>query len=275
MISSQKIRGAVGGGVGWVLRNRILASLVLSVCLLALPQGALATSATWSGVTNFDYNTLTNWVGPPASIPGTNPAETATFTDTGIGNVGVSAATANAVGFAFQNTATPLITYTITVANGIHQGLAGVTTTDKGEVALAGTGTGTYTLTGACTFNLSNAEQTTTVSGVITNGTGAGSLTKTGSGTLALSGANTYSGGTTLTDGTLGIGIDSDVFGASGALGNGNLMVNSGTLKAVGGNHTLANNIVINDKLAYNSDGYILTLNGDLSGPGALIHNGC
>lgn len=275
MISSQKIPGAVGEGLGWVLRNRILGPLVLAVCLLALPQGAWATSATWSGVTNFDYNALTNWVGPPVSIPGTTAAEIATFTNNGFGDVGVSAATANAVGLTFSNTADH--DYTITVANGVHQGLTGVTTTGKGVVTLTGTGTGTYTLTGPCTFNIGDPDQNTNVSGVITNGTGAGSLTKAGSGTLILSGSNTYSGGTTLTAGTLGIGVDSVVAGggiASGALGTGTLTVDSGALQAVGGDHTLANNIVNNTEFIANG-AWNLTLNGVISGAGTLIEYIC
>ena len=233
MISSQKIRGAVGEGLGWMLRNRILGPLVLAVCLLALPQGARATSANWSGVTNFDYNTLTNWGGPPVSIPGTNAAETATFTNNGFGDVGISAATANAVGFTFSNTAGH--DYTIAVADGVHQGLTGVTTTGTGTVTLTGLpgpGSGTYTLTGPCTFNIGDPNQSTNVSGVITNGTGAGSLTKDGSGALILSASNTYSGGTTLTAGTSGIGVDSGF--TSGALGTGTLTVARETYKQWG-----------------------------------------
>lgn len=282
MISIRKILGAVGEGLGRVLRNRILWSPVLAACLLALPQGAWATSATWSAATNIDYNTLTNWAGPPASIPGTNAAETATFTDTGAGAVGVSAATAHAVDFTFSNTVGH--DYTIAVANGVHQGLTGVTTTGKGVVTLAcltgpgtGTDTGTYTLTGPCTFNIGDPDQNTQVSGVITNGTGAGSLTKAGSGTLILSGSNTYSGGTTLTAGTLGIAADSVVAGggiASGALGTGNLTVDLGALQAVGGNRTLANNIVNNTQLIAN--GFMsLTLNGVISGAGSLLEYIC
>ncbi|HLW92748.1 MAG TPA: autotransporter-associated beta strand repeat-containing protein, partial [Roseiarcus sp.] len=45
-----------------------------------------------------------------------------------------------------------------------------------------------------------------TLSGVIANGAGAGALTKIGSGTLILTGADTYSGGTTISAGTLQIG---------------------------------------------------------------------
>lgn len=280
MISSQKTRGAVGEGLRWVLMNPILGSLVLAVCLLTLPQGAWATSATWSAATNFDYNTLTNWQGPPFSIPGTNAAETAAFTDTGAGDVGVSAATANAVGLTFSSTSGH--NYTISVADGVHQGLTGVTTPGLGMVTLDGPGT--YTLTGACTFNVGGnitSPYSTIVNGVITDGTGAGSLIKTGSGILVLQGANTYSGGTTLTGGALGIGVDSVVSGGvitSGALGTGTLTVVDGTLMVPFYGtlltRTLANNIVITDALTIGS-GNNLTLNGVISGDGTLIHDMC
>ncbi len=131
---------------------RILGTFILVGCLLALPQGAWADSATWSAATNSDYNTLTNWSGTPASIPGTNPAEMATFTDTGSGGVGVgiSAATTNAVGLTFSTTSGH--NYTISVADGVRQGLTGVTTPGLGLVTLDGPGA--YTLTGVGAFNI-------------------------------------------------------------------------------------------------------------------------
>ncbi len=122
----------------------------------------------------------------------------------------------------------------------------------------------------------------TTFGGIISDGggSGAGSIDKQGAGTLILSGANTYSGGTTLSAGTLGIGVDSVVSGGhiiSGALGTGTLTVATGTLQvpdSAGVPHTLANNIVINTALTvYN--GLSLTLNGVISGAGKLIEDMC
>jgi autotransporter-associated beta strand protein len=255
-------------------------TLALALCLLILPRAGWSDSATWSGAAGFDYNTLTNWAGFPASIPGANPSETATFTDTGAGSVGIGAATAYPVGWIFSNT--PEHDYTITVAGGVRQGLTGITTTGKGIVTSIGAagGAGTYSITGPSIFNISDNEdpfKSTTFATVITDGDGAGILDKTGDGLITLSGANTYSGGTMLNAGTLGIGIDSAVSEGqvvSGALGTGILTVASGNIQASGGYYTLANDIVIHKTL--NASGaFNLTLNGSISGTGALSEYIC
>jgi fibronectin-binding autotransporter adhesin len=76
------------------------------------------------------------------------------------------------------------------------------------------------------------------MSGIIRNSGAATALAKTGTGTLVLSAVNTYSGGTTATAGTLGIGDNS-------ALGAGALTFNGGAVQASGAARTIANNAVI------------------------------
>jgi autotransporter-associated beta strand protein len=71
------------------------------------------------------------------------------------------------------------------------------------------------------------------MSAIIRNSGAATALAKTGTGTLLLSAANTYSGGTTITAGTLAIGNDS-------AVGTGPLTLNGGTLATSGGARNLA-----------------------------------
>src|SRR5205823_746885 len=81
-------------------------------------------------------------------------------------------------------------------------------------------------------FQIDTSGQTLTLSGVID---GSGGLSKTGAGGLTLSVANTYSGGTTISAGTVNLGNAS-------ALGTGGLTVNGGTLELLNGaTHSVAN----------------------------------
>jgi len=96
----------------------------------------------------------------------------------------------------------------------------------NGDFAFAGTtnlglGSGAVTLGGNRQVTVS--ANTLTVGGAIGDGGSGYSLTKTGAGTLALSGANTYTGNTTVSDGTLEIAqatlaTNSTVNVASGAM---------------------------------------------------------
>ena len=117
-----------------------------------------------------------------------------------------------------------------------------------GEVKIADLttgGTSFGSIAGAGTFNLGSKQLTvgsnndsTTVSGVIEDhfpgggGGVGGSLVKVGTGTLTLLGNNTYSGGTTIQDGTLAVGTliaaDQPI---STALGTGNVFLDPGTLR--------------------------------------------
>jgi fibronectin-binding autotransporter adhesin len=64
------------------------------------------------------------------------------------------------------------------------------------------------------------------------NLSGTGSLEKRGAGLLTLSGTNSFSGGTTLTEGTLAVG-------SSGALGMGSFLLSGGTLQTDGVNRSI------------------------------------
>ena len=111
---------------------------------------------------------------------------------------------------------------------------------DAGTLNLTNVGT----ITGSG-FGLSvGGAGNTSISSII--GTGAGTLTKDGAGTLTLSAANTYTGATTISEGTLQ--IDGSTHASSTvAIGTAGILTGSGT---VNGNATLTGNGIINTSSA-------------------------
>ncbi|NUT61480.1 S8 family peptidase, partial [Herbaspirillum sp. C9C3] len=98
-----------------------------------------------------------------------------------------------------------------------------------------------------------------------------GSLVKTGEGSLTLSGNNSYSGGTRLEGGTLGVA-------SSTALGSGALVMGDGTtLRAAADSLTLANAVRISGTGNIDTQAFTFTLNNgiaDGSAPGSLVKQG-
>ena len=87
---------------------------------------------------------------------------------------------------------------------------------------------------------------------------GNGGLSKQGPGTLNLLAANSFSGGTVVTGGTLGLG-------GAGALGSGSLTLISSTLKPLVDGLSVNNALTVTDS-AINTDGFNLTLTGPIGG---------
>ncbi len=87
------------------------------------------------------------------------------------------------------------------------------------------TGSDDLDITGNNTISVGSKAVDTVFSGAIGNSAGTGSLTKVGGNALTLSGSNSYTGGTTITSGTLVAG-NADALGAT----TGSLAVNGGTL---------------------------------------------
>jgi outer membrane autotransporter protein len=118
-------------------------------------------------------------------------------------------------------------------------------TVDISGLVTAGTtvgsiaGAGLYRI-GSKQLTVGTTNLSTTVSGIIADGGAAGgtggSLVKVGGGTLTLAGANTYTGGTTVNEGSLivngslasGVTMNGGTLGGSGSVAG--LVVNSGTL---------------------------------------------
>ena len=105
----------------------------------------------------------------------------------------------------------------------------------------------------------------TTLSGVIDGG---GALTKSGGGTLTLTGANSYTGGTTVTDGTLRLGIGGSLAAA------GVLQVDGGSFDLNGRTQTLAGLSGTGGGVALGSGALTLDQDGDSSYAGALSGSG-
>jgi autotransporter-associated beta strand protein len=131
------------------------------------------------------------------------------------------------------DSATALGTGTFTIDNGTTiDNTSGAAITDSDNNAQSWAGSFTFTGSNALNFGtgavamaasgtVTTTASTLTLGGIIS---GAGdSLTKAGAGALALAGSDTYSGGTTLSAGTLDIN-------STGAIGTGTFTINGGTI---------------------------------------------
>ena len=91
-------------------------------------------------------------------------------------------------------------------------------------------GAGAAVLNGADLLTLGNDNTNTTYTGIL-SGPGTGSIVKIGTGTQTFSNFNTYSGGTTVTAGTLAV---SQLGGTATPMGSGTVTMNGGTLALTG-----------------------------------------
>ena len=140
------------------------------------------------------------------------------------GSAGYNSASALAIGGGVTNNSTVTQTINIATSFAANQTIAGNTGSlvFGGNVAVAANAT--LTVVG---------NSSTTISGVVS---GAGALTKNSNSTLTLSGNNTYSGGTTITTGTVLVGHDK-------AFGTGILRLGGTIASTDGTDRTISNNV--------------------------------
>ncbi|MCO6404083.1 autotransporter domain-containing protein [Aurantimonas endophytica] len=167
----------------------------------------------------------------------------------------------------------------------VFQGSAGTVTVDTGAGALAATGMqfaadgyriqgGPIELEGAGGESIVRVGDGTAQGGGVTatiasSLTGASALVKRDLGTLVLSGSNSYTGGTTIADGTLRVEADANLGASSGGL-----TFSGGALAATGSFDTLRAVSLASDGVFDVSSGVVLGLDGVVSGVGDLVKLG-
>lgn len=233
--------------------------LLPAAALVSFSGSALAADQTWSGTTDGNWATGTNWSGgaAPGGATGGASGDTATFNNNVNTTVTVDA-TRNIKNILFDTGAGAfsfgggLLVLTNAGAVTMNAGVAN-TETINSNILLSATASSTYSFinnssTAGANLNITGnvTGQTTataetltlggsnggTISGVIGNGTQGGSvaLTKSGAGTWTLSGANTYTGTTAVTAGTVKIGNSS-------ALGGSRVNLTAGATLDLNGNN--------------------------------------
>ncbi len=237
-------------------------TLLLLLCAVFIHVQMPAATITWSGATN-GWSTNTNWAGGVLPASG----DSLVFDVTGAGglslNNNLTSSVFNIAGITFTANAGAYVIGGAAPAT-VNTGNAFVLT---GSVINSSTALETinapFSMTAVQTFNASAGS--ISLGGVVS---GTGGIAKTGANTLSIAGLNSFSGGTTLSAGTLRVST-------ALALGTGALTVSgSSTLGTIigGGTALLSNATSIGSGIALSLDGgnADLFLTGVISGAGSL-----
>src|SRR5262249_27093525 len=104
---------------------------------------------------------------------------------------------------------------------------------------------------------------------------GSSNVVQFGDGTLTLSGNNTYTGGTTLSRGTLAVSSDANLGATSGGL---TFFDVGGTLRVLADVTSARGILILGESATFDTNGNTLTLSGSISSPNpsgsSLIKNG-
>ena len=255
---------------------------------------------------NFNGGTLQYATGNTADITARTVTTTATggaTVDIGTNNVafanaitGTGSFTKNGTGTLTLNAANTYTGNTTIAAGGLKLGIATAIPSGAGNGwtavngngtidvnnfnptlnALAGNGTVTNSGTGATTLTV-NATAASTFNGVINNGSGTMSLVKTGANALTLNGTtSTYSGGTTITAGTLAITNDGALGAVPETVAPANIAIASGATLGTTTNMTLNSNrgIVIGSSSGVGNGTLAVSANTTLTYNGTIANNG-
>ena len=173
--------------------------------------------------------------------------------------------------------------YSFVIGGSDSTTFSGVINNGSGTVSLTKSGVGTQTLSGTSSYSggtVVSAGQlvgtTASLQGLITNNasvafdqattgnyastmSGSGSLTKLGGGTVRITGSNSYSGGTTITGGTVEISAGGSAGGSAAGLGTGTVSIGSGAqvtyYLSITDSHTISNAFSLSGGTLYSEDG--------------------
>ena len=173
--------------------------------------------------------------------------------------------------------------YSLVVGGSTSTTFSGVINNGSGVIGLTKSGTGTLTLAGPNSYSggtIVSAGQlvgtTASLQGAITNNasvafdqattgnyssvmSGSGSLTKLGAGTVKITGSNSYSGGTTVTSGTVELSAGVSFGGSAAGLGTGAVSIASGAQVtywlSMSTSNTIANAFSLSGGTLHSEDG--------------------